>query len=265
MRPAISGTRFLPLAVPNNVITKVQVRYYDECRDPSHSGTPLAKRDLAPLPAANQGGFAALGGGTLWGLPSASDPTVGDPARAFDLSLPSYGGCGQAYLPIGTEVRIASRNEVDLDALSCTQLLALRYADCFSRLSQIRLWNDGDPDNQVRIGDVRLTGGCGNTDGYFGTLPVGRDELPLRRLGLGQLGRPRQRKQGCSGQLQRHGQRRRRHPLRIAERLERVWRVARAFERSHRERRRQYRHGRRQLGGHQHHAPVPRQHQLPER
>jgi hypothetical protein len=172
VRPAISGTRFLPLAVPNNVITKVQVRYYDECRDPSHSGTPIAKRDLAPLPTANQGGFAALGGGTLWGLPSASDPTVGDPARSFDLSLPSYGGCGQAYLPIGTEVRIASRNEIDLDALSCTQLLAMRYADCFSRLSQIRLWNDGDADNQVRIGDVRLTGGCGNTDGYFGTLPV---------------------------------------------------------------------------------------------
>ena len=88
VRPAISGTRFLPLAVPNNVITKVQVRYYDECRDPSFR-TLLAKRDLAPLPAANQGGFAALGGGTLWGLPSASDPTVGDPAnQAFDLSLP---------------------------------------------------------------------------------------------------------------------------------------------------------------------------------
>ena len=31
IRPAISGTRFLPLAVPDNVITKVQVRYYDEC------------------------------------------------------------------------------------------------------------------------------------------------------------------------------------------------------------------------------------------
>ena len=28
IRPAISGHQFLPLAVPNNVITKVQVRYY---------------------------------------------------------------------------------------------------------------------------------------------------------------------------------------------------------------------------------------------
>ena len=31
IRPAISGHRFLPLAVPNNVIEKVQVRYYNEC------------------------------------------------------------------------------------------------------------------------------------------------------------------------------------------------------------------------------------------
>ena len=35
IRPATSGNRFLPLAVPNNVITKVQVRYYDECTSPA--------------------------------------------------------------------------------------------------------------------------------------------------------------------------------------------------------------------------------------
>ena len=33
IRPANSGTRFLPLAVPNNIITKVQVRYYNECQE----------------------------------------------------------------------------------------------------------------------------------------------------------------------------------------------------------------------------------------
>ena len=115
VRPAISGTRFLPLAVPNNVITKVQVRYYNQCRIPA---TLLATRDLAPLPVANQGGFAALGGGTLWGLPSGGNANVGDPNQAFSLTLPSYGGCGQAYLPVGVEVRIASRNEIDLDANS---------------------------------------------------------------------------------------------------------------------------------------------------
>ena len=61
IRPAISGHQFLPLAVPNNVITKVQVRYYDECRDSAHA-SPLATLDLAPLPAANQGGVPGVGG-----------------------------------------------------------------------------------------------------------------------------------------------------------------------------------------------------------
>ena len=46
IRPALSGHQFLPLAVPNNVITKVQVRYYDECTSPP---TLLATRDLAEL------------------------------------------------------------------------------------------------------------------------------------------------------------------------------------------------------------------------
>ena len=172
MRPAISGTRFLPLAVPNNVITKVQVRYYDECAIPlipEHPSRSEILRHSRPRTRVASQRWVA---GRCGACRAASVPTVGDPDRSFEPELPSYGGCGQAYLPIGTEVRIASRNEIDLDALSCTQLLAMRYADCFSRLSQIRLWNDGDPDNQVRIGDVRLTGGCGNTDGYFGTLPV---------------------------------------------------------------------------------------------
>jgi hypothetical protein len=176
IRPAISGHQFLPLAVPNNVITKVQVRYYDECRDSAHA-SPLATLDLAPLPAANQGGVPGVG--TLWGLPSATPPPtgtppVGDPALTYPLVIPSYGGCGQPYLPIGAEVRIASRDEINLNTNTCAQLLAMQYADCFSRLSQIRIWNDGNANNQVRIGDVRLTGGCngGSTDGYFGTLPV---------------------------------------------------------------------------------------------
>jgi hypothetical protein len=170
VRPAISGTRFLPLAVPNNNITKVQVRYYNHCTSPA---TLLETRDLAPLPVTYQGGFAAAGGGTLWGLPSAADPNVGDPNRSFGLTLPTYGGCSQAYLPVGVEVRIASRNEIDLNSNTCGQLLAMQYADCFTRLSQIRIWNDGNADSQVRIGDVHLTGGCGNADAYFSPLPVG--------------------------------------------------------------------------------------------
>ena len=66
------------------MIKKVQVRYYDECRDPYHQN-PLAVKDLALLPAADQSGFAAAGGGRLWALPSAADPTVGDKSLSFGL------------------------------------------------------------------------------------------------------------------------------------------------------------------------------------
>ena len=169
VRPAISGTRFLPLAVPNNVITKVQVRYYDEC-----SGAQIGQpHDLAPLPAADQGGFTSAGGGTLWGLPNGSDPTVGDKNRSFDLVMPSYrASCGD-YVPVGVEVRLASRDDIDLNQ-SCSALITLKFADCFHRLSQIRVWNDGNADNQPRIPRVTLTGGCGGgADAYFSPLPTG--------------------------------------------------------------------------------------------
>ena len=167
IRPAISGHQFLPLAVPNTIVTRVQVRYYDECRNQL-----LATRDLAPLPAADQTAFAATGGGTLWGLPSAANPAVGDRNLSFALTVPSYGGCGQAYLPVGVEVRLASRDEVDFNQ-TCAQLVNASFADCFRRVSQFRVWNDGNANSQARIGDVYLTGGCGNTDAYFGTLPLG--------------------------------------------------------------------------------------------
>ena len=70
IRPAISGHRFLPLAVPDYEITRVQIRYFDECRDPNHN-SPLATKDLAALPVAEQHEYIASGGGTLWALPAA--------------------------------------------------------------------------------------------------------------------------------------------------------------------------------------------------
>jgi Flp pilus assembly protein TadG len=170
IRPALSGHRFLPLAVPNNIITKVQVRYYNEC---DGSEITSARHDLAPLPAADQGGFASSGGGTLWGLPSVADPTVGDKNLSFNLVLPGYDpACGD-YVPVGTEVRLTSRDDVDINQ-SCAALVTARYADCFHRLSQIRVWNDGNPDSQIRIPRITLSGGCGApADGYFSRLPVG--------------------------------------------------------------------------------------------
>ncbi len=59
IRPAKSGNKFLPLAVPNNVITKVQVRYYNECTNPP-TLIPNTTFDLKPLPAGRPGGVRRL-------------------------------------------------------------------------------------------------------------------------------------------------------------------------------------------------------------
>jgi hypothetical protein len=170
IRPATSGRKFLPLAIPNNVITKAQIRYYDDCRDPNHI-SPLAVKDLAPLPNAQQAAFAALGGGILWGLPKVDgDLSVGDANRGFDLNIPEYDptDCNTAYLPVSSEVRIASRDEVDFNQ-SCSTLLASKFADCFGNLSLIRVWDDGNPAARPLIKEVTLTGGCATrADGYFG-------------------------------------------------------------------------------------------------
>ena len=184
IRPATSGHRFLPLAVPDFEITRVQVRYFDECRDPNHN-SPLATKDLAPLPVPEQHDYIASGGGTLWTLPvPGSNPLVGDKSLSFGLTIPVYqggsGACGSAqYLPVGVEVRIASRDEVDFNQSCATLRDNVKFADCFSRLSQIRVYNDGNPDNQVRITNVRLSGGCPTPgDAYFATLPFGLTTCP---------------------------------------------------------------------------------------
>ncbi len=167
VRPALSGHRFLPLAVPDNVIMKVQVRYYDECRN-----TLLATRDLAQLSSADSSAYSLQGGGSLWALPNPAQPTVGDTSQSFPLTVPSVGGCGQDYLPVGVEVRIASQPNVDLNQ-SCAALQSARYADCFRRLSQFRVYNDGGP-NEPRLTVTKVLGGCGAPgDGYFSTMSTG--------------------------------------------------------------------------------------------
>jgi hypothetical protein len=176
IRPALSGHRFLPLAIPDNVVTKVQVRYIDQC-----TNKEILTQDLAQLPSGDYAGYQSKGGGTLWAVPvPGSDPPVGDPDRpaASGLPMTAYdpGDCaGLAYRPIAEQVRLASAPDVDLNANSCTQLKDLPFADCFTRLSQIRIWDDGNPSaDEALIKDVRLTGGCaGPGDAYFGVPPLG--------------------------------------------------------------------------------------------
>ena len=172
IRPAISGRRFLPLAIPNNVVEAAQIRYYDECRDPGRT-SPLAVKDLAPLPAVDQAAYASAGGGTLWALPKVDgDLSEGDKNRSFHLNLPEYdpGDCSGTgeYLPVGVEVRLTGRSEISLNS-SCAFLIAATYADCFTRISQIRVWDDGNPLANPLIKEVQLTGGCATrADAYFG-------------------------------------------------------------------------------------------------
>ena len=215
IRPATSGHRFLPLAVPDFEITRVQVRYFDECRDPNHN-SPLATKDLAPLPVPEQHDYIASGGGTLWTLPvPGSNPPVGDKSLSFGLTIPVYqggsGACGSAqYLPVGVEVRIASRDEVDFNQSCATLRNNVKFADCFSRLSQIRVYNDGNPDNQVRITNVRLSGGCPTPgDAYFATLPFGLTTCPYDVSAEVNWGNRDAGCLECSGELPRHGERRR--------------------------------------------------------
>jgi hypothetical protein len=172
IRPAISGHRFLPLAIPDNVVTKVQVRYFDQC-----TGNEILKQDLAQLPDGDYDAYQSGGGGSLWAIPiPGSDPPVGDPSRSVNLPLTAYDPVqcpGLQYRPITEQVRIASAPDVDLDALSCSQLQAASFADCFTRLSQIRIWKDGNPDAEPVVKDAHVLGGCGTPgDGYFGVLAL---------------------------------------------------------------------------------------------
>ena len=171
IRPAISGTGSCRSRSRTTSITKVQIRYFDECRDPGHQN-PLLVQNLKPLPDADQTAWTAAGGGVLWGVPSSADPNVGSSTTAIPLTLPVYDpSCGD-YLPIAVQVRLASRDEIDLDS-QCSALVSADFADCFTRISQIRVWNDGNADNFVRVTNVRLTGGCPRQDAYFGRLPSG--------------------------------------------------------------------------------------------
>ena len=114
IRPATSGHCFLPLAVRDFEITRVQVRHFDECRDPNQN-SPLATKDLAPLPSPSSmttSRAAEAPSGCYW-YPG-SNPAVGDKSRSFGVNDSRLSGRlgrvrKRAYLPVGVEVRIASQ------------------------------------------------------------------------------------------------------------------------------------------------------------
>ena len=186
IHPALSGHRFLPLAIPDNVITKVQVRYIDQC-----TGTEIRQTDLAPLPDGRPDGYHLAGRRTLWGVKSAratprsATRTVGRP-RAHELYDPSMPG---EYLPIGERGAGREPPDIDLDTLvrparpHVRRLLppALADPDLERRQPGHRAADQG----RALSGRVRR-----RRRRVLRVLPFGADRLQVRRLGRGRLGRP---------------------------------------------------------------------------
>ena len=159
IHPAVSDNGFIPLAIPETEVVKAQVRYYDECTSPR---TLLASANLKPLKPQYQ----TVTGTVLWG-PDTGNPTV-DPT-SIPLTVPPSAHCaGQSYIPVGVEVRVAGRNWINLDQ-DCTAIAPLRFADCWSDLSRIRVFKD-TPSTEPWFKTVALTAsgtdGC-SADPYF--------------------------------------------------------------------------------------------------
>ena len=154
-----------PLAVPDTRIGRAQLRVYSYCS--GSAPTLLASADLTPLSTAYQ----TSPGMTLW-TPESGGPE-GDPG-AITMSVPSSSGCAINYVPLGIEVRVAAglgATAVDLNSLSCAQLAATLYADCWSRLSDIRVYRSGNPEPAPIVGDVSMHGGTCAPDPLFSRTP----------------------------------------------------------------------------------------------
>src|SRR5581483_6299782 len=164
LHPALSDNGFIPIGVPDPQFDKVQARIINQC-----DGTVLKKLDLAPLTDANQP--LLDNGTTLWGPTSSptSPPTPVDPTQiTFDLPTGATcrggGADGNGYIPVGIEVRVAAKVKVsasqptpDIDGPTCAQLQAMKYADCWTDLTEVRVWKPGNADTgPPSFADVHL-------------------------------------------------------------------------------------------------------------
>ena len=160
IRPAVSDNGFIPLAIPETEIVKAQLRYVNHCTSPP---TLLGQVDLKPLAAAYQ----TVTGTVLW-APDTGSPNV--TPSGLQIDVPPSTDCALPYVPIGAEVRVAGRSSVDFTQ-SCAVLAAARFADCWSRLSELRAWKTTRGPSELWIQDVELTSsptapGCA-PDAYF--------------------------------------------------------------------------------------------------
>jgi hypothetical protein len=174
-----SETGFAPLAIEDQRIVKAQARFSNGC-DPSDS-LGAAPVNLAPLASQTMPGM------TLWGGP-------------VNLTLPNAGPAGFAstcpssnfdYEPVTVEVRLTSREEVDLDALTCAQLQAVPFADCFRDVTQVRAFacqpniavcagrdddGAGETGDRPLVFDVAFSGPTCSPDPYYARLGPGQSD-----------------------------------------------------------------------------------------
>jgi hypothetical protein len=182
VHPELSESGFVPLAVPERQIMKAQLRYYNYCSSPP---TLLAKtylsllKDRDPMNPVALPGYQTVAGTSLWGPSrdgSENDPFATVDPTSIPLTLPPKAGCGQEYIPIGAEVRVAGRTGIDIDSndpTACATLAAGRFTGCWSRLSEIRAWKtrDATPPAGPQFGNVVLSGGTCAADPYFARTP----------------------------------------------------------------------------------------------
>lgn len=161
LKTIASGNGFLPIALPDQIIEQAQLRYYRECG-------PGAPALLATVPLNALGApYQNVPGTTLWGKTLGDSP--GGTPVGITLTMPDATACGASdYIPVSTEVRIAGvpSSLLNIDALTCAQLSASRFADCWSRASNIRVFRD-NPRTEPWFQEVTLTGGTCAPDTLF--------------------------------------------------------------------------------------------------
>ncbi|HET6569133.1 MAG TPA: Tad domain-containing protein, partial [Rhodothermales bacterium] len=175
IRPTVDKG-FLPLGIADSQVSKLQVRLYKDCGN----GAEIARADLVKLPKTRQIDPSM----SLWAKYDATSDTVGSTA----VPIPQIGDCGDPppeSVPVRVEVRIASREAVDITNPSCATLAAARYADCWAHLSHLRVYDGGGSPNArpvVRKIDLTSSGVAPDCapDAYFARLPQGSTNWTCR-------------------------------------------------------------------------------------
>jgi hypothetical protein len=127
---ASSETGFAPLAIEDQRIVKAQVRLFNAC-----TGTELSDSDNPPELTALPPDGDTPPGMTLW---RAQTPITLPSAASADFGCAAESGePARDYEPVSVQVRLASRDDVDLNA-GCTALIAAPFADCFNDITQFR-------------------------------------------------------------------------------------------------------------------------------